>query len=308
MKHQLGKITPQVTAEALLEAEARLVKPESTDGRPVDVHLQPQQIKQRLELFQPRRPGYGLHTLDTNHVNALVTRIKRKGELDPPLVVKFGTVNPDTEKVDGHEWVVVDGHHRLAAYQKAEHTAPIRCQWFPGGVRAAMDTSVHRNEKVHLRIEQGDKHEAAWVRTLLDWDGKDWRNSKQMVVKLTGCSDGTVAVMRRVVRQHHDYKTGADKKNNPMGEKLFKQLGSDLSTHPWSKVNMVRLDLSPKEESVHDAAAKLSRQLNSRMPILRTMDPAVIARALWLYDSDLCPKMITALQVLTGEIEDESPF
>lgn len=315
MKHQLSKITPQVTAKALREAEARLVKPEDKEGRPVYVDLKPEEIKQRLELFQPRRPGYGLRTLDTKHVNALVTRIKRKGEIDPPLVVKFKTINPYTEKIDGEEWVVVDGHHRLAAYQKARHTGTIQCQWFGASVRAAMDASVHRNEKVHLPIDQGDKHEAAWTRTLLDWDGKDWRSSKQAVVKLTGCSDGTVAVMRRVVKWHHNYRTGADK--TPMGERLCTRLGDDLSKHSWSKVNGVRLDLSAEQETKADAAAKLARQLNSRMPILRSTDPEVTARALWLYDRDLCPKLIAALQaqMQCGMMDDdeqadsgESPF
>jgi hypothetical protein len=316
MKHQLSKITPQVTAKALRQAEARLVKPEDNDGRPVYVDLKPEDIKQRLELFQPRRPGWGLRTLDTNHVNKLATRIKRKGEIDPPLVVKLETVNQYTGEVDGQEWVVVDGHHRLAAYQKVKHTGTIRCQWFGASVRAAMDASVHRNEKVHLPIDQGDKHETAWTRTLLDWNGKDWSSSKQQIVKLTNCSDGTVAVMRRVVKWHHNYKTGADKKNNPMGEKLFTQLGPDLSKHPWSKVNRVRLDLSTKEQGVHDTAAKLARQLNSRMPILRTMDPEVTARALWLYERDLCPKLVAELQaqIQRGEDDDEqadsgvSPF
>jgi hypothetical protein len=32
------------------------------------------------------------------------------------------------------------------------------------------------------------------------------------------------------------------------------------------------------------------------MPILRTTDPEVIARALWLYIKDLCPKLVEALQ------------
>lgn len=45
--------------------------------------------------------------------------------------------------------IVVDGHHRLAAYQKAKHAGTISCQWFAGNARAAMDASVHRNEKVH---------------------------------------------------------------------------------------------------------------------------------------------------------------
>ncbi|BBB95387.1 hypothetical protein [Bradyrhizobium elkanii] len=126
-----------------------------------------------------------------------------------------------------------------------------------------------------------------------------------MVVKLTGCSDGTVAMMRRVVKWHHNYMTGVDK--NPMGERLFTRLGSDLSVHPWSKVNGVRLDLSPEQESKHDAAAKLAKQLNSRMPILRTTDPEVTARALWLYDRDLCPKLLAALQaqMQSGEDDDE---
>ena len=180
MKHQLSKITPQVTAKALREAEARLVKPEVIEGHPVYVDLKPEDIKERLELFQPRRPGYGLRTLDTNHVNALALRIKRKGELDKPLVVKFGTVNPHTGEVDGHEWVVVDGHHRLAAYRKVEWAGTIKCQWFDGSVRAAMDESVQRNEKAHLRIEQGDKHEAAWTRTVLDWDGEKWGAVRRM--------------------------------------------------------------------------------------------------------------------------------
>ena len=105
-----------------------------------------------------------------------------------------------------------------------------------------------------------------------------------------------MAVMRRVVKWHHDYKTGADKKNNPMGEKLYTAFGVNLSLYPWSKVNRVRLDLSPKEQGVHDAAAKLARALNSRMPMLRTMDPEVTARALWLYDRDMCRKLAAALE------------
>jgi ParB-like nuclease domain len=299
MKHQLGKITAHVTAKALREAEKLLIRPEVSQGRPVYVQVKPQDIRERLELFQPRRPGWGTRTLDTKHVNNLKRRVTRKGELDPVVVVKFATVNPYTGEIDGDEWVVVDGHHRLEAYRKAKHTKPIKCQWFPGSVREAMDVSVQRNEKVHLPIDQGDKHEAAWTRTLLDWNGKDgWSSSKSQVVTLTGSSDGTVATMRRTLKQHHDYATGTDRQRNAVGERLYTVLGPDLSKYPWSKVNSVRLDLSPEQQSLDDVAAKLSRQLNSKMPILRTTDPEVTARALWLYDKDLCPQLVEALQAL----------
>jgi hypothetical protein len=297
MKHQLGKITPRITAKALREAEARLVKPDDNGGSPVYVNVPPQDIRERLELFQPRRPGYGLRTLDTKHVNALAVRIRRKGDMDPPLVVNLATANPFTGAVE-HEWVVVDGHHRLAAYRKEKHTDPIKCLWFSGSVREAMDASVRRNEKIHLSIDRGDKHEAAWTRTLLDWDGKRWSSSKQEVVTLTGCSDGYVAEMRRVVKAHHNHGRGG---KNPLGEKLHTALGSDLSKYPWSKVNSVRLDLSPKQENLDDFAAKLSGQLNSRMPILRTANPEATARALWLFDADLCPKLSEALRAVVAE-------
>jgi hypothetical protein len=62
------------------------------------------------------------------------------------------------------------------------------------------------------------------------------------------------------------------------------------------QVNNVRLDLSAKQENLNDAAAKIARQLNNRMPILRTLDPEITARALWLYDPDLCPNLAAALE------------
>ena len=59
MKHQLSKISVHDTAEALQAAEARLERPEANGGAPVYVQVKPKDIGERLELFQPRRPGYG---------------------------------------------------------------------------------------------------------------------------------------------------------------------------------------------------------------------------------------------------------
>src|SRR6266581_1688123 len=119
MKHQLSKIKALDTVKALREAEAQLERPEITNGGPVYVQVPPQDIGERVEIFQPRRPGWGTRKLETSHVNKLKTRIQRKDELDPVLVVKLAG-----------KWIVVDGHHRLAAYEKAKHTAPIKCEWF----------------------------------------------------------------------------------------------------------------------------------------------------------------------------------
>jgi ParB-like nuclease domain len=297
MKHQLGKITVRDTALALREAEARLERPDGTDGGPVFVDVLPKDIKERLELFQPRRPGYGLRKLDTKHVSTLATRITRKGELDPVLVVRLETANPYTGEIDGHEWVVVDGHHRIAAYLKSKWAGTIKCEWFSGSVREAADESLRRNEKIHLDVQQGDKWEEAWKRVLLGW------GSKKDIVTLTGSSDGTVAKMRRAMTWHQEQATG--KKLTPMGKKLMAILGTDLRVHPWAKVNGVLLDLTPKEWDQDEAAAKLARALVTRLTDRLSNDPEVTAKALWLYDRDLCPKLVEALQARIQSDEED---
>ncbi|MBI5322736.1 ParB/RepB/Spo0J family partition protein [Bradyrhizobium sp.] len=294
MKHQLGKIRVSDTAKALRLAERQLKKPQ-TNGAPEFVQVKPQDIKTRVELFQPRRPGWGTRELDTKHVGKLATRIERKGELDPVLVVRLGD-----------QWVVVDGHHRVAAYLKKKRKAAIKCEWFAGTVREAMDAALARNEKTHLEVDQGDKHEAAWLRTLLDWDGDTWRTSKQAVVQLTGAGEGTVAQMRRCVRCHENYnKKEQSTEDRLLGEKLHNKFGADLTRHTWSDVNRVRLDLTPKEWDINDAAAKLAKNLVTRMTTKLSDDPEVTARALWLYDRDMCPKLITALEAQIRKTEQD---
>ena len=96
MKYQLNKITVRDTAVSVKEAEARLEKPKLADGQPAYVDLLPKDIRTRLELFQPRRPGWGTHELDTNNVKRLAARIKRKGELDPVLVVNEAPLERDS--------------------------------------------------------------------------------------------------------------------------------------------------------------------------------------------------------------------
>lgn len=283
MKHYLSKITAKDTAKALKEAEEQIERPVVANGTPVFVNVSPKDIRERLELFQPRRPGWGTHKLDPKHVKTLATNITRKGELDPVVVVKLGD-----------QWVIVDGHHRVAAYLQLKRTDKIKCEWFTGTVREAMDESLRRNEKAHLRVDQGDKHEAAWTRTVLDWNGKDWSSSKRKVVRITGTSDGTVGKMRRWFKWHWKHRTGAEQ--TTMGEKMITALGADLSVHSWNKVNGVTLDLTPREWDVSDAAARLAASLTQRMTTVLSKDPEVTARALWLYDADLCPGLVAALE------------
>ena len=275
-----SQINASVVAQALAQAEKELVKPPDADKPPVHVDLNAKQITTRPELFQPRRFSVGLRDVDPEHVKRLKTRIDRKGELDPVLVVKLGS-----------KWVCVDGHHRVAAYLNGKPNGTIiRCEWFAGTVREAADESLRRNEVIKLPVNQSDRFEEAWRRTVNGW------GSKREVVTLTGTSDGMVAMMRRIVKQHREQST-------PQGRELRTKLGSDLSTYSWSRVRAEWVGLTPEERDEHEAAAKLARLLNNRMTNMLSEDPEVTAKALWLYDRELCGDLANALKRL---VEDDT--
>jgi hypothetical protein len=235
--------------------------------------LNVKQIKTRLELFQPRRFSAGLRAVDPRHVKALKTRIGRKGELDPVLVVRLGD-----------EWVCVDGHHRIAAYEQEKPNGTIiKCEWFRGSVIEAANESLRRNEVIKLPVNQSDRFEEAWRRTVNGW------GSKREVSTLTGASSTMVAMMRRVVKQHREQST-------PHGRELRTKLGSDLSTYSWSRVRSEWVGLTPTERDQQEEAAKLARLINNKLTNLLSRDAAVTAKALWLYDEDLCRELVDELK------------
>jgi hypothetical protein len=145
-------------------------------------------------------------------------------------------------------------------------------------------------------VDQGDKAEEAWKRTLLGW------GSKAEVVGITGCGEGTVAKMRRAAVRHQRHVSGAEK--TPMGEKIHNAFPKGLRQHKWSEVNRVLLDLTPTEWSAHDAAVKLSRNLTMRMTDKLSENPEVTAEALWLYDRTMCPELVEALKKRIGSAEE----
>jgi hypothetical protein len=270
MKKRASQINAQVVAAALSEAERELEQPSSAE-RPLYVNVKPANIATRLELFQPRRFSAGLREADPKHVKDLATRITRKGDLDPILIIKLAG-----------SWVVVDGHHRLAAYLSLKRKSDIKCEWFTGTVREAADESLRRNEIIKLAINVADRQEEAWRRTLNNW------GSKSEVVKLTGTSEGIVSMMRRVVKQHRAQET-------PAGQQLRQQLGPKLSQYSWSRVRAEWVGLTPAEWSLEEAAAKLARNLSKRMTNTLSENPVVTARALWIYDAHMCGELAVAL-------------
>ena len=101
-------------------------------------------------LFQPR----GWQEEDEAHVQALVRALQRNGPgklLDPVLVMFIGA-----------DLYVVDGHHRLAAYEAASVSGPVPVEHFHGTVQEAVLAAGRANHKDKLPMTTDERHNNAW--------------------------------------------------------------------------------------------------------------------------------------------------
>ncbi len=146
-------------------------------NRPKRMRLPLKQLKTEPDTFQFRE----FETLE-DHVRSLTDAIRTGNELDPMTVWKRGE--------DDH--VIVDGHHRYAAYTAAEYAKPIPVVVHECGETDAVLLALNENTKTKLPMTKTERDNAAWRLVC-----SDHQLSKAQTVKATGISDGTVAKMRR---------------------------------------------------------------------------------------------------------------
>jgi phage terminase large subunit-like protein len=103
----------------------------------------------------------------------------------------------------------------------------IACIWFAGNIREAVTESVRLNDVIKLEMGRADRYEAAWQRVVLEW------GSKSEIRRVTGVSDGLIAMMRRVV------------KTIKRGNKTLKAKLPNLRTATWREARAAYLDLTP---------------------------------------------------------------
>jgi ParB-like nuclease domain len=214
-------------------------------------------------------------------VKKLAGEIETAGELDPILVIRLGDA-----------WVCVDGHHRVRAYQQVEREGTIKCEWFGGSVREAVDEGMRRNRTIKLEVHRADRQEQAWKRTLLRW------GSKNEVVRLCGVSEGVVAEMRRV----RDLASASTEE----GEAFRQRLDGPITEKSWSLARLTYKEAKPAEIDIEQRAGVLARRMNSRLEGKLSEDPEVTARALAIYDPELpTPLTIALLKTPPAEARTE---
>ena len=141
----------------------------------------------RPEVFQ-----YRDKEVENHHVEDIASVIKLKRTVDPLDVWK----DPSNGAL-----VVIDGHHRLAAYKRAGVTRQIPVVIFEGPETAARLHALSENAKARLPMTATEKNNAAWRLVCLTADDGKSIYSKADVTKHTGASDGTVGNMRRTRRK-----------------------------------------------------------------------------------------------------------
>jgi hypothetical protein len=118
------------------------------------------------------------------HIKELRAGIKAQGVLDPILVRQVGA-----------KFLVIDGHHRFAAYDAEAVFEPVPVTHFQGDLREAIKEAIRANAKAKLNMTEEDKLNAAWRMTCMREEGYSVRE-----IHLT-CDVGTTTVSNmRAVR------------------------------------------------------------------------------------------------------------
>jgi ParB-like chromosome segregation protein Spo0J len=132
------------------------------------------------EMFQVRDPN---EADSIRHVVDLAGAIKTQGSVDPISVWWSGA-----------DWVCIDGHHRLAAYEKAD-AVQVKVKVEVGTPQAMLMLATNENKKNRLHMGTAERAEAAWRLTCLP---EAARPSKKDTATTTGLGTSAVGDQRRV--------------------------------------------------------------------------------------------------------------
>jgi hypothetical protein len=223
------------------------------------------------------RSGFNIEDSE-RHVQVLVeTPRDRKKPLDPILVYPRGA-----------GFVVIDGHHRLKAYQEASWDGPVPVEVFQGPPQEAEFEALRRNIKDKLPMTPEDKLEAAW--RLVKAGGL----SKAKITELTTVSNGTLGNMRAALEKHGD-------------EAMAKMLWSQVKMMAWEKDEDFDFDAHKQRK-----AEKLAKELVNKTSVHLGQNPDILALALEMISPGL-PKSLVwewmpiAMLVVDQERSIEKP-
>jgi hypothetical protein len=204
------------------------------------------------------------------------TRVLRKAVADG---VTRAVLEPLLVTAIGEKFYLVDGHHRLEAYEEErwQHNVPVR--HFDGPLREAWIEALRCNVKDKLPMTMSDKREAAWKLV------KRGGHTQVKIHYLTGYGVRSIATMYGV------WKTSRDM----VRDKTWKEVLANRSSKEGTN----------SEDWFEERAQKLAEQMlkNAGPGVVR--DPDITARALEIISDKLPDGLIRAWLDRAREIVDE---
>jgi ParB-like chromosome segregation protein Spo0J len=140
-------------------------------------------IRVAEKVFQWRLPARNLLPRD-DHILELARALRDGAKLPPILVFPVG-----------REYYVMDGHHRLAAYDTEGWSRMIPAKVFSGTLAEATRMALRDNTRNKLPMTKADRLSAAW--RLVKEEAAD--DSIATIASDSGVSKGTVSNMRAVL-------------------------------------------------------------------------------------------------------------
>lgn len=209
------------------------------------------------------------------HIDSLVKSLRnRKGvALDPVLVFWVG---------DG--WVLVDGHHRLHAYEEHKRAEPVPVKVFQGTLDEAICEALRGNSRDKLSMGRREKSEAAW----------------RLVI-------GTSLRTFQIVESSTISKVTIYKMNKARDGIRSKWPDTALASLSWEDAKNYSGVASPEQEFNDEWAERQAKDLADRL--VRTFgnelrrQPEIFWRAIEIYDGRLMDQLKESL----GVAEDDEP-
>lgn len=284
-------MTPNHGNAAWHSTKARLTQERASfpgDPKTMPKKLTIAQIEEEPSLFQPRHDTSGT-AKSAAHIETLTKALSGAGAGNLGAVTVWWT---------GKRYVLVDGHHRMAAYRAGSGTArgvkrggaekisvPVLC--LTGPLNEAVEASLQGNSRDKLPMSLKEKVEGAW-RMVCDGDDSF---SKAQIARMSGSSTSTVGRMREVRRKLIDVE----------GIKAERVAGL-----PWE--DAVRRAAGETDGTDYENEAAVEAMVQERSRLLShtfkdalTTSPEVTARALQRYSPSL---VLSLLEYWIGSSEE----
>lgn len=260
----------------LAEALDRLQEVADGNGGELELRdrLLPKQILTFPNVFSP-----GRGPLSEHHLSDLSAMKAASGDLEPLLVWRCGKFP-----------VLLDGHHRLKVYLRADRDQPVPVPvvWFSGTAEEATIRAARAKSRPSLPMTRSQRSDLAW--TLV----QSGRFTIAQVIEAASVSRTTVQTMRRVKREIEASQGDGAADAFPT---WWQAASYNKGGRMWDQDNVDELKRIQAEEWADRLAKTFSTKLAN--------NPEIAALALATYFGRRGPELVRALMDEVGEPEPE---